>query len=105
MGVVEQVSHRVAVMYMGQIVEIGPTSAVLDRPAHPYTARLLASVPIADPARRRARGLLDSSDIPSPIRRLGTIIETPPLVECGPGHFVQSSRDRMGPEAIAIRAI
>src|SRR5262249_38414861 len=90
MGVVERMSHRVAVMYLGQIVEIGPASAVLGRPAHPYTRRLLDAVPVADPARRRVRGPLDSSDIPSPVRRLGTIIETAPLVECGPGHFVQS---------------
>ena len=53
MAVVERISHRVAVMYRGEIVEIGPCSAVFARPAHPYTRRLLAAVPIADPSQRR----------------------------------------------------
>ena len=52
MAVVEQVSHRVAVMYLGQIVETGPTKEVLGNPQHPYTQKLLAAVPIPDPARR-----------------------------------------------------
>src|ERR1700732_246993 len=53
MSVVERVSHRVAVMYLGEIVETGPRKAIFGNPQHPYTRRLLAAVPIADPARRR----------------------------------------------------
>ena len=50
MAVVEKISHRVAVMYLGQIVEIGSRQAVFENPQHSYTRKLLAAVPIADPA-------------------------------------------------------
>ena len=53
MAVVEQISHRVAVMYLGQIVETGPTKEVLGNPQHPYTKKLLAAVPIPDPVAPR----------------------------------------------------
>ncbi len=89
MRVVERMSHRVAVMYLGQIVEIGPTSAVLRDPRHPYTRRLLAAVPTRDPAQRREPAMLDATEVPSPIRRVGNAPATPPLVEVGPAHFVQ----------------
>ena len=70
MAVVERVSHRVAVMYLGQIVEIGPRQAVFGDPQHPYTRRLLAAVPIPDPRRRDHSIELDDSEVPSPLRRL-----------------------------------
>jgi peptide/nickel transport system ATP-binding protein len=57
MAVVERVSHRVAVMYMGEIVEIGPRAEVFSNPRHPYTRRLLDAVPMPDPARRKVRRL------------------------------------------------
>ncbi|MBW4980904.1 ABC transporter ATP-binding protein, partial [Marinobacter adhaerens] len=49
MAVVERVSHRVAVMYLGEIVEIGPRAAIFGDPQHPYTRKLLAAVPVPDP--------------------------------------------------------
>lgn len=88
MAVVERVSHRVAVMYLGQIVEIGPRQAVLSSPQHAYTRRLLAAVPIPDPARRRRDLAIDDSEVPSPLRALDDIPMVAPLVEVGPGHYV-----------------
>jgi glutathione transport system ATP-binding protein len=92
MAVVERVSHRVAVMYLGQIVEIGPRRAVFDNPQHPYTRRLMAAVPVADPARRRRKRELSSEEIPSPIRAVGDEPRVEPLREVAPGHFVAAHR-------------
>jgi glutathione transport system ATP-binding protein len=88
MAVVERVAHRVAVMYLGQIVEIGPRQAVMGDPQHSYTKRLLAAVPVADPRRRGHDQGLDDSEVPSPLRRLDDPPTVAPLVEVGPGHFV-----------------
>jgi glutathione transport system ATP-binding protein len=88
MAVVERVSHRVAVMYLGQIVEIGPRQAVFSEAAHPYTRRLLAAVPIPDPAQRNRSMELDDSEVPSPLRRLLDPPIVAPLVQVGPDHFV-----------------
>jgi glutathione transport system ATP-binding protein len=88
MAVVERISHRVAVMYLGQIVEIGPRRAVFDNPQHAYTRKLMAAVPVADPAHAHKRQPLLVDEIPSPIRSLGDEPVTAPLVQVGPGHFV-----------------
>ncbi len=88
MAVVERISHRVAVMYLGQIVEIGPRRAVFENPQHAYTKRLLAAVPVADPSRRRIERQLMVDEIPSPIRAIGDPPQVAPMVEVGPGHFV-----------------
>jgi glutathione transport system ATP-binding protein len=88
MAVVERVSHRVAVMYLGQIVEIGPRRAVFDNPRHPYTRKLMSAVPVADPSRRKRKRELSSEEIPSPIRAIGDDPIVAPLAEVGPGHFV-----------------
>jgi len=65
LAVVRQIAHRVAVMYLGRIVETGPTEAVLARPAHPYTTALLSAVPVPDPTTQRLRIVLPG-DPPSP---------------------------------------
>jgi oligopeptide/dipeptide ABC transporter ATP-binding protein len=64
-GVVAHVSHRIAVMHLGRIVEIGDTDALLDYPAHPYTRALLDAVPVAHPRQKRTRQPLEG-DLPSP---------------------------------------
>jgi len=92
MAVVERVSHRVAVMYLGQIVEIGPRRAVFEAPQHPYTRKLMGAVPVADPARRHAKRMLAADEIPSPIRSLNDEPAVAPLVAVGPGHFVAQHR-------------
>ncbi|WP_460482212.1 dipeptide ABC transporter ATP-binding protein [Comamonas humi] len=88
MAVVERISHRVAVMYLGRIVEIGPRRAIFENPQHPYTKKLMAAVPIADPARRHLKRALLEGEIPSPIRPAGDEPVVPPMVQVGPGHFV-----------------
>ncbi|MCW5321988.1 dipeptide ABC transporter ATP-binding protein [Verminephrobacter aporrectodeae subsp. tuberculatae] len=88
MAVVERISHRVAVMYLGQIVEIGPRRAVFEAPQHAYTRRLMAAVPVADPAHRHRPRALPEGEIPGPIRALGDEPDVPPLVQVAPGHFV-----------------
>jgi len=87
MAVVERISHRVAVMYLGQIVEIGPRRAVFENPQHAYTRRLMSAVPVADPTRRRKRELL-SDEIASPVRAIGDLPTVAPLQQVAPGHFV-----------------
>jgi glutathione transport system ATP-binding protein len=94
MAVVERISHRVAVMYLGQIVEIGPRRAIFENPQHAYTRKLMAAVPIADPARRHAPRALQSDEIPSPMRAVGDEPTVAPLVSVGPDHYV--ARHRVG---------
>ena len=93
MAVVERISHRVAVMYLGQIVEIGPRQAIFENPQHAYTRKLMQAVPIADPAARR-RAALELSELPSPARAVGDEPVVQPLVQVGDGHFV--ARHRIG---------
>ncbi len=91
MAVVERISHRVAVMYLGQIVEIGPRRAVFENPQHPYTRKLLAAVPVADPRRRR-RHELAVDEVPSPVRDVGDEPVVAPLRQVGEGHYVAGHR-------------
>src|SRR5207302_6199304 len=92
MAVVERISHRVAVMYLGQIVEIGPRRAIFENPQHAYTRKLLSAVPVADPARRKRKTELSSEEIPSPIRAIGDEPVIVPLKEVSPGHYVATHR-------------
>ena len=91
MAVVERISHRVAVMYLGQIVEIGPRRAVFENPEHPYTRKLMQAVPVADPSRVRELNL-EISELPSPIRSISYVPHIEPLVDAGGGHYFAQHR-------------
>ena len=93
MAVVEKMSHRVAVLHLGQVVELGERRAVFDSPQHSYTRKLLSAVPVADPTQRRERILLQG-DILSPIRKVGDEPEHLPLVQVATGHFVAQEAGR-----------
>ncbi|EKF40034.1 ABC transporter [Nitratireductor indicus C115] len=88
MAVVERISHRVAVMYLGEIVEIGPRQAVFENPQHDYTRKLMAAVPIADPTRRRTRQI-SSDEIRSPYRAADYQPPKRLYREISDGHLVQ----------------
>ncbi len=101
LAVVAHISHRVAVMYLGRIVEIADKAELFENPRHPYTQALLASVPIADPRMKRLKPMVDG-DVPSPVNPPSGCAfhtrcryampqcktERPTLVEANPGHQV-----------------
>jgi peptide/nickel transport system ATP-binding protein len=101
LAVVERIADRVAVMYLGQIVEVAARAEIFRNPLHPYTRALLQAIPIPDPARARERQVL-RGDPPSPAQpppgcrfhtRCPSAVEAcpriePPLVEVAPGHWV-----------------
>ena len=88
MAVVERVSHRVAVMYLGEIVEIGARSQVFENPCHPYTRKLMAAVPVADPSLKRMEPDVMAEEVPSPLRMIGYEPPERALIEVEPGHLV-----------------
>ncbi|GGG17974.1 ABC transporter permease [Rhizobium wenxiniae] len=90
MAVVEKMSHRVAVLYLGQIMEMGSRQQVFENPSHDYTRRLLSAVPVADPTAPRNTALIEG-EIPNPVRRVG---DEPAILsheEINPGHFIAKS--------------
>ncbi|MEM8632147.1 MAG: ABC transporter ATP-binding protein [Pseudomonadota bacterium] len=88
MAVVERVSHHVAVMYLGRIVEIGPRQSVFEQPWHDYTRTLMSAVPIADPRQRKTQGDVSFKAIPSPVFPVGHVPDPSHYVEVAPDHFI-----------------
>ncbi|MBB5092825.1 peptide/nickel transport system ATP-binding protein [Pseudochrobactrum saccharolyticum] len=88
MAVVERLSHRVAVMYLGEIVEIGPRAAVFENPQHPYTKKLMAAVPVPDPARRGMRRGQIADELHSPVRVPDYVPVERQMREVSEGHFI-----------------
>ena len=103
LGVVRHLAQRIAVMYLGRIVETGPAEAVFEAPSHPYTQALLAAIPIADPERERARIRPQAQGEPPsplhppsgcpfhprcPLARAACAQQTPGLMACGAEHAV-----------------
>ncbi|TCL68326.1 ABC transporter ATP-binding protein [Rhizobium sp. BK251] len=91
MAVVEQISHRVAVMYGGQFVEVGTRRQVFENPQHDYTRQLLSAVPVPDPRRERRLYIENAREIRSPIRPLDYVPVYNKLVSVGEHHLVATS--------------
>lgn len=87
MAVIERISHRVAVMYLGEIVEMGTRRQIFETPQHPYTKRLLAAVPSINPGLVPPRVQL-TDDIPSPIRPVGDQRVSHGFLEISQGHIL-----------------
>ena len=101
LAVVEHISHQIAVMYLGRVVEYADTRSIFTRPQHPYTEALLSAVPVPDPKIKRQKRVLQG-DVPSPVRpppgchfhtrcpyaEARCRVESPPLREIAPGHHV-----------------
>jgi ABC-type oligopeptide transport system ATPase subunit len=89
MAVVERIAHRVAVMYIGEIVEIGNRRSIFENPQHSYTKKLLGSVPVADPRKRPENRQLMIDEIPSVIRPVDFELIHLPMRKVSENHFVR----------------
>ena len=110
LAVVQHISHRVAVMYLGRIVELAGTAELFARPLHPYTQALLAAVPVPDPARRNSARVVLAGDLPSPLSppsgcpfhtRCPQVMThcrdtAPALLQEAPGHWSACHLNRAG---------
>jgi len=90
MAVIERVSNRVMVMYLGQVVESGTRMQVFEKPSHAYTKKLLSAIPVPDPSRRSNFGML-SGEIPSTIHKVSDATPKIEYVEVEPGHLIAST--------------
>jgi glutathione transport system ATP-binding protein len=90
MAVIERVSNRVIVMYLGHVVESGTRMQVFENPSHPYTKKLLSAIPVPDPSRRSNFGML-SGEIPSTIHKVSDPSPKVDYIEIEPGHFIASA--------------
>jgi peptide/nickel transport system ATP-binding protein len=88
MAVVDNISDRVGVMYLGQIVEMGTRAQIFGNPRHPYTRRLISAVPVPDPAQRPTARPRPSSEVPSPLHPPGQEPTRVILQDMGEGHLV-----------------
>ena len=122
LSVVEHICDKIAVMYVGKLVELAPTDELLRNPKHPYTEALVSAVPPADPLIKMERVILEG-DVPSPANPPSGCVfhprcryakeicqeETPPLVEIGPGHVARchfaDELDLQGVADVAAEAV
>lgn len=90
-AVVERIAHRVAVMYLGEVVEIGDRKSIFANPQHPYTQKLFSSVPVPDPRKRKTELSLNVDEIPSALRDPGFVPEHLPMRQVSDTHFVRET--------------
>ena len=91
LAVVERISHRIAVMYLGEIVEIGPRAEILGNPQHAYTRRLISAVPVPDPRYRDRMRVAEDTESRGIVRPVGFDAPSRRYHEVSPGHLVQVS--------------